>query len=424
MDWKKKLQRFVLLGIALAFLTACAQTTPAAVSFTATREPAATFTPSPLPPTATLAPSSTPEPVATATSIPNYPPEGYGPGGFPADVNPLTGLRVADPNLLNRRPIVIKVENLPREHRPQYGLSLADLVFEYYTEQGTTRFAAVFYGQDADKVGPIRSGRFFDVHVVQMYRAVFIFGSAYSAFFNRFANSDFASRMVLENPQSCPALCRFEPQGRNFLMANTRELGAYLKSRNVDNSRQPLDGMYFNLQAPAGGEVGEQVYVRYSGAIYNRWDYDPATGRYLRFVDAKDDINRNDPQYVQLTDALTNQPVAADTVVTLCVPHEYFFKSAEIEVLDMKMDASAGSYRGCDGQIYSGGTGAAYVARDGKIYKAQWSRPKQDAPLTLLDEQGNPFPFKPGQSWFEVIGASSKVEKSDNGYRFTFAIAP
>lgn len=422
MEWRNKSQRIGWLLFFIFLLSACSQANPTAFTPTETLALAASATPSPLPPTATLAPSSTPEP--TATSLPDYPLEGYGPSGFPADVNPLTGLRVADPNLLNRRPVVIKVENLPREHRPQYGLSLADLVYEYYTEQGTTRFAAIFYGQDAEKVGPIRSGRFFDVNVVQMYRAVFIFGSAYSAVFERFANSDFAPRMVLENPQSCPALCRFEPQGRNFLMANTRELGAYLKTRNVDNSRQPLDGMYFNLQAPAGGETGEQVYVRYSGAIYNRWDYDPATGRYLRFVDAKDDVNRNNPQYVQLTDALTSQPIAADTVVTLCVPHEYFFKSAEIEVLDMKMDASAGSYRGCDGQIYSGGTGAAYVARDGKIYKAQWSRPKQDAPLTLLDEQGKPFPFKPGQTWFEVIGASSKVEKTDNGYRFTFAIAP
>ena len=33
--------------------------------------------------------------------------------------------------ILNRRPILIKVENLPRKDRPQYGLSLADIVYEY-----------------------------------------------------------------------------------------------------------------------------------------------------------------------------------------------------------------------------------------------------------------------------------------------------
>ncbi len=34
-----------------------------------------------------------------------------------------------------------------------------------------------------------------------------------------------------------------------------------------------------------------QVFVRYSGVIYNRWDYDPSTGKYLRFSDTADDYN-------------------------------------------------------------------------------------------------------------------------------------
>jgi len=78
----------------------------------------------------------------------------YGPSNFPADVDPLTGQKVTNPALLQRRPMVIKVQNLPRTGRPQWGLSLADIVFEYYTEEGTTRFAAVFYGNDASMVGP------------------------------------------------------------------------------------------------------------------------------------------------------------------------------------------------------------------------------------------------------------------------------
>ena len=59
-----------------------------------------------------------------------------------------------------------------------------------------------------------------------------------------------------------------------------------------DNSIQPLDGMKFDLQLPIGKPAG-QIFARYSRAIYNRWDYDPESGRYLRFVDAQDDVNRN-----------------------------------------------------------------------------------------------------------------------------------
>ena len=410
--------------LVLVILTACSQL------ITPTPEPTLARTPvrhtaSPMPPTSTLAPSSTPFPTATAVPTLDFPLAGLGPNNFPAGVDPLTGLQPDDPGVLDRRPIVIKVENLPRDHRPQYGLSLADLVYEYYTEQGGTRFAAVYYGQDAEQVGPICSGRFFDTYVVQMARGVFIFGSAYTAVWNRFVNSDFANRLVLENQFSCPALCRFEPNGRNLLMANTKEVAGYLKERGTDNTRQVLDGMFFQAQPPAGGDAANQVYVRYSGAIYNRWDYDEASGRYLRFVDSQNDIDRNNEVYVQLTDQLTSQPVAADTVVTMCVPHQYVFKSAEIEVLDMVLDAAGGTFPSCDGNSYLGGTGPAWAARDGKIYKVIYKRASRDAPLALFTEAGAPFPYKPGQTWFEVIGASSKVEQQpNNAWRFTFVIAP
>src|SRR5688572_23272367 len=48
--------------------------------------------------------------------------------------NPLTGLPVNIPSLLERRPIAIKVGNSPDYVRPQSGLSLADVVYEYYIE--------------------------------------------------------------------------------------------------------------------------------------------------------------------------------------------------------------------------------------------------------------------------------------------------
>ena len=140
----------VFLSVVLA---ACGQTAPAA-----------TPTPTPTPteiPTSTETPTPLPTETPTLTPTPLYPPEGYGPSNFPTDVDPLTGLKVANPALLDRRPMLIKVSNLPRNVRPQWGLSLADIVFEYYTEEGTTRFAALFYGNDADNGRPDPLGAFY-----------------------------------------------------------------------------------------------------------------------------------------------------------------------------------------------------------------------------------------------------------------------
>ena len=82
---------------------------------------------------------------------------------FPADVNPLTGLQVTDPAVLNRRPQVIKISNAPVLVRPQAGIGAADIVFEHYAEGGLTRFSAIFYSQAPNRVGSIRSARLIEI---------------------------------------------------------------------------------------------------------------------------------------------------------------------------------------------------------------------------------------------------------------------
>jgi hypothetical protein len=424
-------KKYLFLSLALLLLMACALTAaPTAQQATlvptiaiAVPRSTATLVPPTATPTATLLlPTQTP----TATETPAYPPDGRGPTGFAPNVDPLTGLEVLNPVMLDRRPVIIKIENLPREHRPQWGVSVADLVYEYYTEFGATRFAAVFYGKDAERVGPIRSGRFFDANLVQMYKAIFIYGSAYPDVQSRFFNSDFYTRLILETTKSCPTLCRYDPNGQNLLVANTATLNDYLLTRAVDNTRQGLDGMFFQVQVPAGGSPANQVYLRYSGAIYNRWDYQPTSGKYLRFVDAADDVNRNNEQYAQLTDRLTGLAIAVQNVITICVPHQYYVKRDDAEVLDIIMDAQRiPSYIGCDGATYTGNSGPAYVARDGQIYKVIWHREKKDTILTFTQTDGSLFALKPGQTWFEVIGASSTVQDAGDGaWHFTHHMAP
>ncbi|MBI4733196.1 MAG: DUF3048 domain-containing protein [Chloroflexi bacterium] len=345
----------------------------------------------------------TSEPVATATPTPQsdsspIPPAGdYGPSDFPLDVNPLTGLRVSDPSLLERRPLLVKVSNLPRSNRPQWGLSLADIVYEYYTEEGTTRFAALFYGNDAEMVGPIRSARFIDVHLVRGYDAVFAFGLAYEKVLDRLYNAEFADRLVIEGGDR--PMFRYDPAGYNHLMTNTAELSAYMTQKGIENGRQNLDGMSFQIEPPEGGQAAAQFVVRYSNAIYNRWQYDAALGEYMRFSDTADDpYGGQSEQYAQSTDRLTGESLSYDNVVVIYVLHEHYAD----EVWDIQLL----------------GSGTAYVFRDGQVYQVQWQRLSPDSVVSLTNPDGSPFPFKPGTTWFEVIGQNSTVEQTDDGLRF------
>lgn len=405
---KALLSLFVL--VLLTGLAACQTATPQptaqptqGIDLAATATRKALDTPF-VPVTNTPAPTATETPAATPIPTRDYPPEGYGPSNFPADVNPLTGLKVEDPQILNRRPILIKVQNLPREDRPQSGLSRADIVYEFYTEYGTTRFAALFYGQDAEQVMPIRSARYSDVNLIRMYKPIFVFGYAYAPVFQRLVNSEFSSRLVLESGASCPAVCRVDPRGKNYLAANTIELQNLIKARGIDNTRPNLDGMVFNYTVPEGGKPAQQVYVRFSAAIYNRWDYDAASGRYLRFSETRNDPNGNAPDYAPLTDALTKQQIAADNLVIIQVRHNEVDPRPDVEVLDMSIL----------------GNGPAYLFRDGQMFEVKWQRLTENDLLTLVDAEGKPVAFKPGQTWFEVMTVNTTLTQEGAVWRFRF----
>jgi len=390
------MKRNIAILIMAAFLSGCAPITGLLATATPTPTiplPTATATVTPLP-------SATPTLEPTLPPTPNYPVEGRGPK-FTDPVNPLTGLEVADAALLNRRPIIVKVQNMPREERPQWGLSAADLVYEYYTELGSTRFAAVYYGTDAEKIGPVRSARHFDANLIQAYKATFLFGSAYEGVWNRLVNSNYSRRLVVESPYSCPSLCRGEG---GYLFANTSTLAPFLKQARMDNTRPNLDGMVFQARIPAGGEEVSQVYVRFSASVYNRWDYDDVSGKYLRFSDTKNDLDGTGEAYAALTDKVTGKPIAADNVVVLMVPYSLLVKTDSSEVWDAAML----------------GQGSAYVARDGRWYTMRWQRLTTNDVVSLIDEKGQPFAFKPGQTWFEVVGAASTLKADGAARRITF----
>jgi hypothetical protein len=46
----------------------------------------------------------------------------------------------------------------------------------------------------------------------------------------------------------------------------------------------------------------------------------------------------------------------------------------------------------------------------------------QDAMVSLKNIDGTPFAFKPGNTFFEVIGTTSTLTQDEQGWRFVFHI--
>ncbi len=399
------MHKLIILFMLMLILGACGAppTTPPPTDTPAappSAQPTNTVPPTPEP-TNTPLPTDTPTPEATAT------PAVYGPGNYPAAVDPLTGQAASDLNLLERRPVSVKIQIFPRGQRPPIGVSLADIVYDYYQNNGMTRFHAIFYSQNAEQAGPIRSGRLFDSSIVSMYNSIFAFGGADKRIYSKFLNSNFADRLIVEGSGNCPPMCRVDPNGYNYLVADTAALSTFATEKGISNERQNLEGMSFDSRPPAGGQPGTQVDVRHSISAYARWNYDLASSRYLRSQDTQEDMGQGEA-YAPMTDRLTGQQIAADNIVVLFLPHLYVYRSnsGNSEIVDVDMT----------------GGGTAYAYRDGQVYQVKWSRATPNSVLVLTFADGKPYSFKPGNTWFEVIGSTSKIQVDGATMRFQFAI--
>ena len=324
--------------------------------------------------------------------------------------NPLTGLPVSDPTLLNRRPMVVKIGNAPDYVRPQSGLTLADVVFEYYIEWGESRFIAVMYGNDSPMVGPVRSGRYFDEHIARMYNAFLMFKGADPRELSYLENSTLKDFLVIvySNNSACPPVV-IGPARRdsyNNAFFDTTRWTACAAKKGLDNSRQLLSGGFFTEQPPQSDLAVTRIFTHFSDQSYNYWEYDPLTRKYFRYQEAND-ITLNKPEaYAPLSDAQTGLPVTADNVVVLFVPH----------IFANQYDADDEVYH-----IDLVDFGNAYVFRDGVAIPAQWNRMDENQPILLTDLLGDPIYMHPGRTFYEVLGVNSSYTQTGSDWKFFFA---
>lgn len=346
--------------------------------------------------TATLPPPALP----TSTPPPT-------PTPWPSDLNPLTGLPAAHPQFLSRRPVAIKITNFPRYVRPQSGLGHADLAFEYYIEEGLTRFIAIFYGDEAQRVGPVRSGRYFDAHVTRMFQAFLVFKYADRRVMDYLFHSELAPYLLVVENNECPPFAlgqnTFDTYNNVFfdLVKFHQVCAAQSEATDAAPALRPFP---FDPSPPAG-QPGVRIYIRYSVDSYHVWDYDPAQGRYQRYQETTDMRDGRLESYAPLTDALDGRPIQADNVVVLFVQHTFanrFDKDDEVFHINLE------------------GFGPAVLFRDGIAQEAYWRRTEMYQPLQITDAEGNPLPLRPGVSFYEVLGLSSRYWIAPEGWRFVF----
>lgn len=337
--------------------------------------------------------TTTPNPTKTPTEVPIPPNPVYGPMEYPSGMDPLTGLMVDDSALLERCPMVIKVSNYPRSGRPHAGLSQADLVFDYYIGEGMNRFAAIYYGQDALKVGPIRSGRLVDAQLATMYQGILAFKGAWYKV-NEVLYSTLKKRAISGSPSTCPGICDTGNETVISMFANTAELSQYTLDNGICTSDRPdLTGMVFSDEMPQDGRPAPNLSVIFS--YYNRaeWHYDEDSKTYLRWIETvSGEEGQEVIEMVPLTDANTGLQLAFENIAILFTRHDMY----------------AATY--FDMQLESNTTGARLVLlRDGEAFDGIWKSAGGGRPLQFFTPEGDYLSFTPGKTWLILVGSKSTL---------------
>lgn len=292
-------------------------------------------------------------------------------------VAPLTGLRLVDPGALHRPALAVKIDNLdaPRESAvPQAGLDKADVVFEEIVEGNITRLVAVFQSQSpGNRVGPVRSARTTDVHLLPQFGRVILAWSG-------------GNQGVTAAVRSTPSIID---------MGHDRASSAYTRDRSrraphnlfvdaaslwgrVPDEVTPPRPIFEYLapgEAPvAGARPSAGVDLTWGGGAASSpvgWTWDPALKLYRRF-------QRGRPHDGEAG------PLVSQNVVVLIT--EYGQSPADA--------------RSPEAQTV--GSGEALVFTAGQVVQGRWDRPRPEDPAKLTTVDGRVIKLTPGQTWLEL----------------------
>ncbi len=292
---------------------------------------------------------------------------------------PLTDLPAPNGIVPQRPALAVKVGNDPAA-RPQSGLQEADIVYEVQVEGGITRYIAVFQCNSVPAIGPVRSLRWTDWHVIEpLGKPIIAFAGGINP--DRYAVSQKPYLFDADFFRYIHAYYRVSTRvAPENLYTSTKLLYA------LDPSSTPPPRIFsFQTQAPTGGSSVSNVYIPFSYAAQVNWTWSQQKQLWLRSYGTQPDISNGGVQQnatnvvVQMVQTVPGPYVETGTNV-------YGVHSITI------------------------GTGSAMIFRNGREYKGYWSRPSYSDPTTYYTSAGTKIPLMPGRTWVELVPNTVSVQ--------------
>lgn len=290
---------------------------------------------------------------------------------------PLTGLRAPDGKDPDRPALAVKVGNDPAA-RPQSGLQDADIVFDTLAEGGIVRYIAVFQCHSSSDIGPIRSVRYDDWHVLQQFGHVDL---AFVHGIDPDVNTVASLPWICDLDEFTHSNAYFSPPYR-VAPEDTYTSTAALYSSCRDTGPPPALFTYSTAMPPGAGPLaGAQI-------VYNPdesdivWRWSAAKQAWLHFYNDEGSLQPDiDDQGVQLR--------ATNVVIEV------------VNITYGSQPETPGSTG--DVQAQTTGRGTAYIMRGGKVIPCKWVRPALADITHYVNAKGSRISLQPGTTWVELV---------------------
>jgi hypothetical protein len=311
----------------------------------------------------------------------------------------------------SRRPMGVMVEN-SLDSRPQSGLNSADVSYEVVAEAGITRFLNIFYCQDAEYVGPVRSARIYFIKLLQGYGNYPLYAHVGGAttpgradalgeirelgwhLYNDLDQFGVGYPNYWRDAERLPGVST-----EHTMYTNTIKMFEYAKENrgltDVDEEGTAWDEGFEpwifkdSAEASARGDVSEIAYGFWDGPSYSSdysvsWDYDSEENVYLRNNGGVPHMDKN-----------TDEQLQASSVVVM--------QADESPVDD--------GYEGATHLYYDiVGTGEALIFQDGDVIETTWEKDDEESMIRFYDDSSNEVEFVRGKIWVSVLPTGNEVE--------------
>lgn len=315
---------------------------------------------------------------------------------YPANINPLTGLELAE-GASGNRPVAIMVENSPSA-RPQWGLSTPDIVIEGLVEGGITRMMWIYADvANIPKVGPVRSARHDYVEIAYGMNAVFTHwgGSrpAYS-FLKTLANKGYldidGKTLGTNGNESQKGFYFFKDPTHSKATEHCGYTnGAYIKAaadkrgiklQQTKSNWAPFTVITDGERTPFGDATAgtcSSITVTFSSGYKHTFKYDSATGLYNNFMNTSPMLDGNNKKQM----AVRNVIVMYTNVTGYSTDNKDDLKLREWDLT---------------------GGDALYIT-NGYGEKISWKKGDASSPLKFYGQDGKELTINKGQTWIGVI---------------------